>query len=566
MIEKIIYFVYNLSWILYCLPEYLGYKFELDRPDKAQNHILLSIIKNNRSSEFGRKYNFSQIKKIEDYQSKVPISIFKDYQGYIERIKSKRNNVLTSLKVLRLIPTSGSVLPSKEIPFTNSLKRQFHRAIAPWIVFLYFKNPKLLFTKIYWSITPALVKNDSQNNVGFGDDTEYFSFFEKFILKQLLIVPHEVSLIKDLDTFRYVTLLFLLNCRKLGLISIWNPMFLTLILDKLINWLPMLIKDLDNSQISGFVQMPDLLKEQLINKLRVNKSRVKELKSIYKKHSQSKIKLIEEIWPQLELISCWSSAKARNFIDELKAVVGEVNIQPKGLMATEGVVSLPFYDQCLLAVTSHFFEFIELGSQNNPRPKLVSELEIGKQYSVLITTGGGLYRYNLEDIVEVVGFYKKTPSIKFIGKLNHVSDLVGEKLNSHHVETVLDRLFKKYSINPKFFLLAPERIEANKLCYVLFLKLTDNFNQNLSLLPKELDFFLSENIHYQYCRKLEQLSQIKVFIIDSYVDPVKIYLAQKAKFNQTKLGNIKTYALDNNFGWLACFSGNFVDHQPVENR
>ena len=81
----------------------------------------------------------------------------------------------------------------------------------------------------------------------------------------------------------------------------------------------------------------------------------------------------------------------------------------------------------MAAITSHFLEFLD---QDHGDQRLVSELHEGREYSVLLTTGGGLWRYKLGDRVRVTGFAKRSPILEFLEKEDCVSDLRGEKLNA----------------------------------------------------------------------------------------------------------------------------------------
>ena len=143
------------------------------------------------------------------------------------------------------------------------------------------------------------------------------------------------------------------------------------------------------------------------------------------------------------------------FLPALRELFPGVEIQPKGLLATEGFVSFPLGDRpgAALALRCHFFEFEELGG--NARCRLAHELDRGGRYRVVLTTAGGLYRYQLRDEVEVVGFLRQCPLLRFLGKGDATSDLVGEKLAEPHVRAVLDRLFAAQSLQPPFALLVP---------------------------------------------------------------------------------------------------------------
>ena len=75
---------------------------------------------------------------------------------------------------------------------------------------------------------------------------------------------------------------------------------------------------------------------------------------------------IRQTWPRLALISCWTDAAAGQFVPEVKRMFPDVEIQPKGLLATEGFVSLPIQAGSALALRCHFFEFEESGSGPDP--------------------------------------------------------------------------------------------------------------------------------------------------------------------------------------------------------
>src|SRR5260370_14415399 len=102
------------------------------------------------------------------------------------------------------------------------------------------------------------------------------------------------------------------------------------------------------------------------------------------------------------MISCWADASSRLAVPAIQESFPESPIQGKGLLATEGVVSIPICSAqgSVPAVTSHFLEFLENGSIT---PMLLHQLEVASEYSVLLTTGAALWRYRLGDRVRVTG-------------------------------------------------------------------------------------------------------------------------------------------------------------------
>ena len=204
-----------------------------------------------------------------------------------------------------------------------------------------------------------------------------------------------------------------------------------------------------------------------------------------------------------------------------------------------------------------FFEFKEY-NKNNVR--LAHELEQDKKYEVVLTTSGGLYRYNLEDIVKVTGFKNQCPLLKFMGRGSNLSDLFGEKLNELHVASVLQETFKKYELQPHFFMVSPEKIgKFDSPSYALFIE-SDKPSNRLLAVAETLDEKLQENYHYKYCRKLGQLGPMKIFRVTNSNNSKRasdIYLEERQEKGK-KIGNVKPAVLNSQIGWSKIFNGSFI--------
>jgi hypothetical protein len=260
------------------------------------------------------------------------------------------------------------------------------------------------------------------------------------------------------------------------------------------------------------------------------------------------------------LISAWTEGNASHYVSELKDMFPDVQVQGKGLIATEGFVSFPLigYEGSALSVNSHFFEFKENESGD---VRLAHELERDKQYQVVLTTSGGLYRYNLEDVVQVTGFKDQCPLLRFVGRSSNISDLFGEKLNEFHVTSVVDESLDNQGINPSFSILAPEESQDQDYpSYTLFVE-TEESDDRLLSSAQSLDEKLQENYHYRYCRKLRQLGPLRVFRIsgsDTSKRASDIYL-EESRSRGKKIGNIKPSFLSSKLDWSKVFEGRFVE-------
>jgi hypothetical protein len=551
MLEKTIRGAAHAAWIASCWTPYRSLRLALDNPAAAQAALLDRMLRANASSAYGRKFRFSQVRTAREFQSAVPIVGYDELRPWIERIKAGERTVLTEEPVLMLEKTSGSSTAAKYIPYTSSLRREFQRAVGAWMFDLHAHQPAMISGTAYWAITPLAREPEITSGglqVGFENDTEYLGATERFLLRKILAVPEEVAHIPELDAALYVTLRFLLQSPSLTFISVWAPSFLTILLEHLHNHAERLLADLHNGTLRPPGQLPAALAPALHHSLRADPFRARRLEHAWR---ESESLRTQDLWPNLRVISCWTDASSRTAVPALRELFPGVRIQSKGLLATEGVVSLPLtkHGACVAALTSHFYEFVE---QSGTPPRLLHELEANHEYSVLLTTGGGLYRYRLGDRVRVVGFAKNTPLLEFLGKEDGVSDLCGEKLSPAFVGSVLHELSVERAYRSDFAMLAPSQQEGPR--YVLFLEGATSQTD----LAVRLDKKLTQNPHYAYCRRLGQLAAPRIFHITS--DAGEYYLRRCVAMGQ-RAGAVKAVALHRLTGWEDIFLGDWTEHR-----
>lgn len=504
-----------------------------------QRKRLRNYLARNANTAFGIAHGFSQIGTYEEFARLVPLADYDAMSPWIDRVRQGESRVLTHEPVTHLVPTSGTTNGRKLIPFTSGLQREFNAAIAPWLIDLHRQLPALAFGPAYWSVTPALSGTKTEVSavpVGFEADTAYLGGARKRLVDAAMAVPSEVQRAASLDAFRYATLLALLRNRDLRLISVWHPSFLSLLLDSLPGHWESLLADVEHGTCNCANQFPPEARPRLFAK--PSPRRAQEL------HAADPL-TPAALWPQLRLISCWGDGAARFATDDLRRRFPDVLLQPKGLIATEAFVTLPFGPHQPLAIQSHFFEFIDA----HGRVCLTDALQAGEEYEVVVTTAGGLWRYRLGDRVAVTGFVAKTPSLRFIERAGNVSDRFGEKLSEIFVAQVLQEAFKKNALLPRFALLAPDE-DATGCRYTLYLQATPR-----TILAETLDHALRQNPHYAYCRDLGQLLPVRVFVITSRGYET---FAQRQATQGARLGDIKPAMLSRLSGWSNIFVGAYV--------
>lgn len=545
----------NRLWNLSLQREARAYRHSLDAPAATQKQLLLDMLRCNEETVFGKQHGFAHIRSAEDYQAAVPLRDYTDFEPYISRICAGEAAVLTAEPVLLLEPTGGSCSGSKLIPYTAGLKRQFQRGIAPWIADLFRTCPELLCGESYWSVSPAVQKQPaavSSIPIGFENDSDYFGGLGRLLVRSVQAVPDQVKHIPQMENFWYVTLLFLLRSRSLSLLSVWNPGFLAILCQHLQRWWPELAADIAAGTLSPPAKLEEKIAAPLRRYNRPDPARAGEIRAACTLSADAAARH-QALWPRLRLISCWSDGNARESARELAELFPKAMIQGKGLIATEGFLSLPVsgLNGCLPALRSHFMEFLP---QDGLQPLLLHQLEAGVTYSLIVTTAGGLYRYRLHDLVRVTGFHRGVPLLRFMGKEDHIADHCGEKLHEAHVGEALRLAAARCGFSPDFALLSFEPHPAPGYVYIV----EDGKSSNDQLLRAgaEIDALLKENFHYCYCRDLGQLAAVRAFRVTG--NGREKYLEACCRQGQ-RLGDIKPPTLQRNPGWTEVFQGQMLN-------
>ena len=372
---------------------------------------------------------------------------------------------------------------------------------------------------------------------------------ERLFLKYLLVMPPDVARLASIENFRYCTLLHLLAAPDLTLISVWSPTFLISLISSLDPWQDRLADDL----VHGRASLPEPGESSAGRRWRrprCDRKHAHQVRSILRSDASLAEKLAQ-LWPNLDLISCWADSAAATYIGGLRTLFPAVAIQPKGLLATEACVSFPLGESAAgaLALRSHFFEFLAPSGE----VRLAHQLDSGGRYEVVVTTGGGLYRYRLRDVVEVVGFENECPLLKFVERVGRGSDLVGEKLHESHVEQVLRQAFQRLGVTPQFAMLAPVATPPGYRLYVE----ADN-HQTLeatgAAVLGEVEAGLRRNPHYRYAVELGQLRPLDLWVAHGGQSRLWQTYERILLARGQKCGEIKPAVLDSWTGWATEFA------------
>ena len=457
---------------------------------------------------------FAELSTIDDYQRRVPLNDYEAFRSKILQIETGSTSILFSQDVVAFEKTSGTSAGNKWIPYTESSLIDFRRAIVPWLKRVC-DQYELAHGYVYWPLSPATRKQQyTTGKVPVGlQDAEYLGSEIHSFFTLMPAVPDWVGRIKSLGKWQLYTLYWLIRRHDLKLISVWSPTFFNVLLEAI---------DTHADQILALYRDGGAHKKHRLS----SDAKAYERLQLFLKEKNTAL-----LWPQLKLVSCWGDSTSRPFFQQLKNRLAHAHFEPKGLLLTEAIITVPDKDGLpLLASDSGFFEFICAGVTY-----LANELQANTAYQVVVTTSGGLYRYCTQDMVRCEGYADGLPVLRFIGRSGIQSDLVGEKLSDASVASCLNAL-------PGFHLLSPWLDGVPR--YLLVVDAT-NVEDDLKLQQK-LEQCLMQNVQYQYATKMGQLGRLEVYRLNHALEKyIECMLQQGLQF-----GDIKMPALTTNENWM----------------
>lgn len=219
------------------------------------------------------------------------------------------------------------------------------------------------------------------------------------------------------------------------------------------------------------------------------------------------------LWPDLRAVITWTGGNCAVLIPKLRALLSKKTaVIEMGYLSSECLGSLNVdvrENRCIPTFQEHVFEFIEVSDNESHRsdPLMLNDLREGRKYHVLVTTRSGLYRYAMNDIVEVTGWFNGVPTIRFVQKGKGVTNITGEKLYEHQVVEAVEAVLKSMEMAGAFYVMLANVPAAG---YVLYLEgeaagetVEGKIDQELACL----------NVEYQAKRESGRLQPLRVVLL-----------------------------------------------------
>ena len=447
-------------------------------PATYQAAKLMSFVKTNADTEFGRKHHFSKINSVKDYQSYVPPADYEDLQPYIDRLTHGAKNQLTAENPFMFATTSGTTAHPKFIPITEGHLRDYTHAFQIHNYHMIDDWPQAAAGR-FLIITSNDQEGFTPGGLPYGAVSGLLNKRQSPIIRRHFAIPYELCKIKDVDA-KYYLMLRVAMAQDVTAILCCNPSSLLLLGEQLKEHALDLVADVGDGSVRRRFAPPPALAAAFEPFLRPQRQRARELDVLLSKHGTL---TPEMIWPRLSALSCWKGGPMSFYLEKLKENYGKCVIRDFGYMASEGRGSIPLANDGaggVLALTSHFFEFVAEDEIDKPNAKfyLAHELRKGARYYIHFTTGSGLYRYNINDLIEVVDYYQQTPVIHFVRKGLGVSSITGEKITEEQVLVALTQATRQLHLSQVSHFTAEVELGIPPH-YVCFAELNDNMTDSV---------------------------------------------------------------------------------------
>ena len=522
---------------------------------ETQNTVLEDILKSNENTEFGMKHDFKNIKSVEDFQKNIPLSQYSDYEEYIEKLKLGENNQLFAQDIEYFIMTSGTssgkskLIPenedSKNIKNTVYKLRNYY-LLKTLLMSKADPNSQLNKYLISKGLNPKDVNVPELSNIvqnmhylTFSSKTDNYETsagipigfasgmsFEKSAFTKGISYPPRLMTKNDDEANNYLVMLFSLRFEDILYITTNNASNFNIKVEYAMDHAEELINDLRNGTITKRLNLSDEDRKYYESQIEAFPKRANFLEELLKKGKDQFIP--KNYWPYVMLTKFWlggsvgpNSETSRKYLDE-KTIFFDV-----GYGASEGKFTIPTKPDTPEGILSIFGGFYEFKDIENGQILTADKVELNKEYELIITTYGGLYRYELHDIIEIIGFTGTTPNLIFKTKSGEILNISQEKIPAIEV---VNKIKDGLNLSFKQVQIFENHDEKN---YEIYIELEKETQINANELASKLNEILIESFElYELYNRMGLMTPLKVILMKN--GWIESLYAMKSKGNVPK--------------------------------
>ncbi len=388
-------------------------------PEAAERDSLARVLDAVRGTTFDRRHNLQSVRTIGEWREAVPVRTWADYADDLRQVAAGEHDRLVRHPVLSFVRTSGTTAEPKLLPVTAQWAREVAEAQEIWTLAMARSDARLATGRLLVSVgRPDEDRTASGHRIG--SNTGRMAAEQPWWARARYAVPASVAAIPDPTVRRYVALRIAL-AHDVRFWTTANPTTLLANCRALEEHAEALRIDVADGTLAHgpASDLPARTRAALWPHLR-------------------RRRLPEDLRPasvwDLAAVACWKGGAVAGFLPRLPKALGrDLPVWEPGISASEGFFAVALdatWTGGVAWLLGHLLEFVPV---EGGAPVGAAEVEVGRTYRLIISTTAGLYRYDLDDLVRVVGWWRRAPQLVFVGKGSDVSSITGEKLTAEQV-------------------------------------------------------------------------------------------------------------------------------------
>ena len=493
-------------------------------PRHAAEKTLRDILNISRDTAYGREHHFDVILSATNaddlfrlYRKYVPVNdSFETLRPYVERHKNGEENVLFPGKPDMYATTSGTTSEPKWIPMTHKYLKDVYGKMSHIWTWNFVRHRNRIFGGHIFPIVGKEVEGYAPDGTLFGSVSGVLVRDIPSVIKKHYTAPASVMSIGDYAARNYTLMRLALQHRDVTLWATANPSTILELMRTVDEFADRLITDIEQGTLDADFDIPQPIRTELEAYMSPRPERADELRQIRQQHGKL---LPKHYWPWLQYLSTWKCGNTKIYMEKyLDAFDWDRTFyQELGYIATECRFGFALDDtnESVLFPQFHYYEFVAEDELDSPDKHFLQiyELEQGKRYCAYVTTYSGLFRYNMNDLVEVGGKYYNTPTVHMVSKVNGIVSMTGEKLYEPQFIEAVHEAEKETGIKTKFFV---GFADVDESCYHFYYEFDDERigQQEADDFTKVVDQKLAAiNIEYEAKRASFRLHEPKAHIL-----------------------------------------------------
>lgn len=477
-------------------------------PMAHQRRLLGQIMRANRATSFGRRFGFERIQQYADFARQVPVSDYEGLRPWVELEINTGACALTQAAVMRYARTSGTTGQPKDVPLTAPYLKAV-KAIHRTATALHYRLRPDAFSGVILAIGGAAQETYLANGKPSGAASGIIAQSTPALLRDKFVAPPSLFSIADSRVKSLLILRLALAAPDITLMATANVSTLLALLDLYAQYHHALIKDVREGGFFLAATVPDAILREVSPRLESFPDRADMLEALARDKEQP---TLTDLWPRLRAVATWTCASAGVAIASLRErIATTVDVLELGYVASEfrATVTLGRYAGTgMPTLTTHFFEFVEKNRWDDAQPVFLTldQIRKGVDYYIIVTNPSGLYRYFINDLVRVRGFFHNTPLLQFRQKGKGVTNITGEKLYETHLVTALNAVLPRFNVLPRFAMLIADEHARQ---YTLYLESLIAPGVDDGQIALALDARLAqENVEYRCKRDSQRLKPL----------------------------------------------------------